>query len=151
MSWTYSGDPANNSRDAVRFLIGDTDTADQLVTDEEISFAITQKGTGYGAAWMIAVALQAKFARQVTSSAGELSENATDRAKNFSDLATKLYGMMLSGAKPYFGGTSIADKMAADADTSRPQPSFERGQYDNPLAPQEDDLPSSRWPEGGFP
>ena len=40
MTWNYSGDPSLSSRDAVRFLIGDTDPNDPLVTDEEIAYAL---------------------------------------------------------------------------------------------------------------
>ena len=33
-NWTYSGNPAASDKDAVRFLVGDTNTSDQLVSDE---------------------------------------------------------------------------------------------------------------------
>ena len=42
MTWTYSGDPATNARDAIRFLTGDTDTNDQLINDEEIAWTNNQ-------------------------------------------------------------------------------------------------------------
>ena len=42
MTWTYSGDPATNARDSIRFLVGDTDTNDQLVSDEEIAWTNSQ-------------------------------------------------------------------------------------------------------------
>jgi len=44
MTWTYSGNPANSSSDAVRFLIGDTDTTDQLISNEEIAYLVTVHG-----------------------------------------------------------------------------------------------------------
>ena len=41
MTWTYGGAPGTTSsatrRDAVRLLVGDTDTTDQQVSDEEIA------------------------------------------------------------------------------------------------------------------
>ena len=43
MSWTYSGDPATSDKDAVRFLTGDTDAGDQLASDEEIAYALSQR------------------------------------------------------------------------------------------------------------
>ena len=42
MAWTYSGDPSSSARDAIRFLVGDTDTNDQLVTNEEIAWVNNQ-------------------------------------------------------------------------------------------------------------
>ena len=41
MAWTYSGDPANSDRDKVRFLIGDTDTTNQLLQDAEIAYLLS--------------------------------------------------------------------------------------------------------------
>lgn len=38
MSWSYSGDPTASSLDAVRFLVRDTDTTNQLISDEEINY-----------------------------------------------------------------------------------------------------------------
>ena len=42
MTWTYSGNPSSTERDAVRFLVGDTDTNDQLLSNEEIDYLVTQ-------------------------------------------------------------------------------------------------------------
>jgi len=42
MSWTYTADPSSSSKDAVRYLIGDVNEADQLVQDEEIYFNLAE-------------------------------------------------------------------------------------------------------------
>ena len=42
MAWTYDGDPSANARDAIRFLIGDTDTNDQLLADAEVAWVNSQ-------------------------------------------------------------------------------------------------------------
>ena len=42
MTWTYTNAPSSSARDAVRFLSGDNDTANQGVTDEEIAFLLTE-------------------------------------------------------------------------------------------------------------
>ena len=36
MTWTYSGDPADNDLDELRFKIGDTDPSDPELQDEEL-------------------------------------------------------------------------------------------------------------------
>jgi len=50
MTCSYSGDPADSDKDAVRFLIGDTDCANNSVEDEEILWVLTQEANVYMAA-----------------------------------------------------------------------------------------------------
>lgn len=92
MAWTYSGDPATSDRDKVRFLIGDTDSTDQLLQDAEIAYVITEAGGSiYQAAHDAAYAVASKFSRMATSkSVGDLSLSYSDRAKAFFDLANEL-------------------------------------------------------------
>ena len=45
MTWSYSGDPSASSLDEVRFLVGDTDSTEQLVQNEEIAYAINAEIT----------------------------------------------------------------------------------------------------------
>jgi len=76
MTWTYSGNPASSTRDEVRFLIQDTDTNDQLLSNEELDYLITSyAGDAYAAAIAAVIALIAKAARAVeeTKSVGDLS------------------------------------------------------------------------------
>lgn len=49
MSFNYSGDPSDSDKDQVRFNIGDTDSNEQLLTDEEINFLIGRHDTIWGA------------------------------------------------------------------------------------------------------
>ena len=43
MTFTYSGTPSASQRDAIRFLLNDTDSTDVLLQDEEISYLIADK------------------------------------------------------------------------------------------------------------
>lgn len=92
MTWTYTGDPSVSDRDKVRFLIGDTDTTDQLVSDEEIAWQLGVVGDNvYQAAHDLCVALAAKFARLATSkSVGGLSLSYADRSASFYGLADRI-------------------------------------------------------------
>lgn len=91
MTWTYV-DPNNSDRDKVRFLIGDTDTTDQLLSDEEISWLLTAAGNNvYQAAHDGCYALGSKFARLATSkSVGDMSLSYSDRSRAFMDQAERL-------------------------------------------------------------
>lgn len=131
MSWTYSGNPSNSARDEIRFLVGDTDTTDQQVTDEEIAYAAANEANNQLAAARIARALAAKYSRKADKSVGDLSISYSQMAKSFWDLATKLESSgSISGAAPYAGGISISDKQTVQDNTDRFVPSFKKGKFD---------------------
>lgn len=76
MTWSYSGNPGDSTRDEVRFLIQDTDTTDQLLSNEELDYLITAySDDAYGAAVAAVGALIATAARAVeeSKSVGDLS------------------------------------------------------------------------------
>lgn len=91
MTWTYTGDPSVSNRDRIRFLIGDTDTNDQLVNDEEIAWALGEAGSIYQAAHDLCSTIASKFARMATSkSVGDLSLSYADRAEAYHRLADRM-------------------------------------------------------------
>jgi hypothetical protein len=75
MAWSYSGDPGASTLDEVRFLIQDTDTDDQLLQDEEISYLVTTYEDAYSAAVAAVISLIGKAARSEEESkrVGDLS------------------------------------------------------------------------------
>lgn len=91
MSWSYD-DPSSSSTDAVRFLIGDTDESDPLLSDEEIEYALsTAGGSVYQAAHDACYAIASKMSRMATSkSVGDLSLSYANRAQAFRDQAERL-------------------------------------------------------------
>lgn len=91
MTWTYTGDPNVSDRDKIRFLIGDTDTNDQLVNDEEIQWALDEAGSIYQAAHDLCTVIASKFARMATSkSVGDLSLSYANRAETYHTLANRM-------------------------------------------------------------
>jgi len=133
MTWTYGGDPSDNDRDEVRFLVGDVDTADQQITDEEIAYAVANEANNLYAAARIALTLASKFARKANLQVGDLRKSFRDLQANYLDLAQRL---RIEGAKSgtvaYAGGISISDKDAVREDSDRVQPRFSRGQFEQP-------------------
>ena len=75
MTWSYSGDPGSSTRDEVRFLIQDTDTDNQLLSNEELDYLITAYIDPYSAAVAAVVSLIATAARseEESKSVGDLS------------------------------------------------------------------------------
>lgn len=134
MSWSYSGDPADSDKDQVRFRVGDTDTTDQLVSDEEILWAISAEPSTIYASALILENLAARFARQANKWVGDLRLELSDRAKAYERQAKQLrqQASITSGGIPFAGGISISDKDSYRDDTDRVRPSFHRDMFINP-------------------
>jgi len=75
MTWSYSGDPGASALDEIRFLIGDTDTSSQLLSNEEIDYLYDAYQDSYSAAVACVVALIGQASRVVEESkkVGDLS------------------------------------------------------------------------------
>lgn len=123
MSWSYSGDPADSDLDAVRFYVQDTDSADKLISDEEIEFIIAQWGAVYGSitdspgsallfAAQVAESIAAKFTREVTYSADGVSVGVNELQSKYDALALSLrdqYKTFDIGGGPDVGGILYSD------------------------------------------
>jgi hypothetical protein len=75
MTWSYSGDPGASDLDHIRFLIQDTDTTDQLFSNEELTYLNTSYGDPYSAAIAAVTTLIAKGSRvaEESKTVGDLS------------------------------------------------------------------------------
>ena len=105
MTWTYDNAPSTTSasgrRDAVRYLIGDTDSeVTPTLSDEEIAFSFVNEGS---------------------VSAGEVHARLQSTMSVLQADAAK-------AAAPIFGGQSIAANRQLDALSDVPQPTFLRDQ-----------------------
>jgi len=141
MAWTYGGDPSANARDAIRFLIGDTDTTDQLLSDEEIAWVNTEaSGTStgttalYDAAYRCCLTIASKLAREADKQIGDLSVSMSQRAKAYREQASSL--KELSGREggvpiPYAGGITISDKEIDEENSDIFRTWFSSGQFEN--------------------
>ena len=142
MSWSYSPSDLNTTTasgrlNSVRLLVGDTDSADQLVQNEEIMFGLSQANNNvyYAAAWVCRT-VAAKFSRMVdTTLDGALSGKYSTRAKQFQQLATQIeaQGKKTSGKAlgVFAGGISSSAMGVANADPDRVMPEFGIDQFDN--------------------
>jgi hypothetical protein len=129
MTWNYSGDPSASLRDTVRFLIGDTDPADPLISDEEIGYALTKFAKPELAGAIALRSLAAKWARIGTSAVGELSVDKRTSVQEFVARANELDPArltMLSSFPVPISGTT--DRTA----------SFKKGMNDIPGGPGDD-------------
>ena len=142
MAWSY--DPTDLDTDtsagrlnSVRLLVGDTDTTDQQVQNEEITFALSESSNNiYAAASWVARTIASKYSRRVnTTLDGALSADYTDLAAQYFKLAEDLeYRGKTNGAVlgVSAGGITISDINAVRANTNRVEGSFRRDRFRNP-------------------
>lgn len=152
MAWNYDSAPgtstADGRRDAVRLLIGDTDTNDQQIQDEEITFALDEASDGvYQAAAIVARAIAGKYARRVDTDFETVSASYSQRHKHYLDLAARLdrQAVLQGGGigTPLIGGVSESEMDSVEDDDDRVEPAFRRKQFRNP--PDVDDDEQSWW------
>lgn len=91
MSWEYTGDPEESEKDAVRFIIGDTDASDPLLQDEEIEYTLNNNSMNIRLAAIKCVdAIIAKLSRQVDSTIGPMQVKAEAKWTHYRALRIQL-------------------------------------------------------------
>jgi hypothetical protein len=135
MAWTYDASDlvtstASGRLNVVRVLIGDTDTNNQMVQDEEINLALSEVGDNvYFAGSYVADTLAAKYSNKVdTKLDGALSATYSQLSEQYRLLSARLkqQGHRYSGSTLGIsvGGVKVSDINAARNDTNRVSPSF---------------------------
>jgi len=140
MAFTYV-DPSSGNRDKVRFLIQDTVNTGHLLTDEEITFLLSEWADVYDAAASAADILAAKFAGQAdySKSVGDLSLSETHSAQveRYHQIGTSLRLMRQRRYTPTWVANSDALKSTADRDVDTYNTDAYLGQFDNPRGSSE--------------
>jgi hypothetical protein len=139
--WTYDPEELGTEtleerKNSVRFLVGDTDTGDQQVQNEEIIFALGQTSQNvYFAGAFVAETIQAKFARFATSEVDRtLRVRYSDLQEHYRNLAQDLrakgikYG---AGMGVSAGGINLLQMAIARSNPLRPSATH-KGEFDFP-------------------
>jgi len=137
--FSYAGDPSASPRDAVRFLVGDTNPLRPLLDDREVDYAISENPNQSLAAALLAEHLFGRFAAQADITVGPVSKSFSKVAELFKQKADQLKDDAYRGAIPSFPAIYVADKSALEQDSSLTKPSFRVGLSDNPFAVQLND------------
>ncbi len=98
MAWTWSGDPSLSDLDMVRFLAGDTDNTDQLVTDEIIQANLDRYGSPERAGAKVARGIAAKFAREFDKAVGDVRKSLSQKVSNYIKIAEDLESSLAAEA-----------------------------------------------------
>ena len=142
MAWSYDDSNLDTSTaagrlNAVRFLIGDTDTNNQQVTNEEITFGLSENNDKvYSTSSYVARTLAAKYSTEVNLDLdGQLAAEYGELSKNYLLLADKLEAQakIISATLGFSaGGITITQIDGNRENTNRVKPSFRRDQFWNP-------------------
>lgn len=134
--------------DQVRFRLGDTSVtpaSNALLSDEEIAALLAANGGSVGKAAVAGCrGLIARFARLVTHSVGDTSDQFSDLVDHYRDLLKGLQRELAASgsALPFAGGISVADKTTRDANPDRTTAAFTRdgiGSTGNRFSTREDE------------
>jgi hypothetical protein len=135
-SWTWDpGQVGVEPLYTVRHIIGDTTQSDQLLTDQQIKWAVNE----YSNEWLSAAEccrnIAVNFARQVDIGEGPMRKNYSQKSRQYASLARDLEqrGFARGGVTAYVGGVSITDKTAQVTDSDRVPPQFVIAMHDNLL------------------
>lgn len=155
MSFSYSGDPSASALDTVRFLLGDTDASDPLLSNEEVTWVNSKVANNYLAAALCADIIAAKFTRETSYQADGVGISGDELQQKFITLASELRATALrfSGSAPYVGGISKADVTGNLSDTDWEKPPFGEGMHDSIFAGNQDipGEPQTDLPDYPFP
>jgi hypothetical protein len=128
VAWTYGDDPANSPRDELRLFVGDTNTADQLLTDAEITYYLARHSdNALAAAPGACEGIAALYSRQANTSNQGLSVAASERSRAYLRLADELRDRTSAVAEVFVGGLTISGKEALADDSDAIQPAFKIG------------------------
>lgn len=153
MSFTYSGNPASSSRDAVRFYCQDIDIDDPLLSDEEVDFIIAQwTHVTDHPMYLAAVACEtiaSKFTREISYSADGISVGSSELQTKFNQLASDLreqYKASVIGSGPDISGILVNSELDSDI---KPL-TYAKGMHDN-IAAGRQDYGGENWPGETYP
>jgi hypothetical protein len=124
-------------------LIGDTDTGDQLLSDEEINYMISVHGTLSRAAAESARAIAAKYARNMSRSIGGLSADFAAKYRQYMELAQSLsVNDEVHPVSPFLSGYRRGEKESVELDSDRESTFSRKGVHDNNRVYPSDDYGS---------
>jgi hypothetical protein len=126
MTWTFSEALATD-KDKVRFLVSDTQTTEQLVSDEGINLMLAEHGNKYLAAAAIAEIIGGNFASEESFSVkGITISDGSSRGSQYRALAIRLRAQAATAAS---GGGGIGGAFVG-VDSNGLTPVFSVGQHD---------------------
>lgn len=141
MAFTYV---VSTNRGKVRLLIGDTDSNNVLLQDDEIDFFLSESNDNvYLAASYAARSISGKFSREADTTVESVSKSYSQRSRQYSQLAAQLEAQSKrvrgSIPTPAISGISKDAINTQREDEDRVQGKFYMDKFSNPQNDKEDD------------
>lgn len=130
MTFTYDSTDISTDLAQVRLRIGDTNSADPLLTDEEITAYLTLDSDIVGAAILCVKAIIAKLARDVDRGNLGMSATRSQKVQHYKDLLIELRKGDAHFCQVFAGGLSVSGKESNESDTDYIPPRFKLGMFD---------------------
>lgn len=137
MSWTYDATLLDSSTDdgrkyIVRLMIGDTQTLEQQLQDEEIEYLLDTYSDSVQSSSIAAVRLLiAKYAREADAWMGHTRIERSQRVRQYRQLLDEMLSDWTNlTVRIWAGGQSLAEKAELDGDTDAVQPRFKSNMDD---------------------
>lgn len=115
MSFTFDPEDISTDLAKVRLKVGDTNSDDRLLTDEQIAFILTESPNLNEAAADSCDAIVAFLARDVDRSNLGMQASRSQKVQHYKDLAEVYRSGNRLVAIPSFGGSSRSDKELLEA------------------------------------
>jgi hypothetical protein len=133
-TWSYDpADLASTEKDTIRLEIGDTDSNNWLLSDEEINYAISQERNFWAAAARCAEMAASALLRKADPKLGRSMQVIYSKAaEQYWNRARMLRSKAMGSVAPYVGGGTVADKQSIDQDSSLVAPQFTKTMMQNP-------------------
>lgn len=137
MTFTYSATSISTNLAKVRLQIGDTDSDDPLLTDEEINYVLSRYADVDRASYECAKILlaQPEAARAVDRNGTGFSASRSQRFQHLKDIVAQWGAASRSQSTVTLTGGSLSEKTSLESDTDYVPAAFERGLHDNDQAP----------------
>jgi len=129
MTWTFS-DSIATDKDKVRLKIGDTDTNDQLLSDETIEALLAIRDDVVLCAIDACRAILAKLAREIDRSAAGMSGSRSQKTQHYKDILANLTKESGGETRVKVGGISKSDNDTLRDDSDFEEPAFSVGMND---------------------
>jgi len=134
MTFTY--DPAaleDSELFQIRLTIGDTDSDDYFLSDEEIAWVQSDLTTFNSRVSKCCLLICAEISKRVKYGSGDFNEDPALLYDRYKELANR-YAVLVSvaaGSYPWSSSISVTDKETYIDDTDVVKPKFKKGLHDN--------------------
>lgn len=115
-------------KDEVRLLIGDRDTLNAQLSDEEITWFLSDEPNPLNAAINACDAIASSYGRQSDLTVGAVKMSNSQLQKSYEAIADRLRAKINAlGIPPFVGGQSRSEKWSRRENADLVQPVFRRG------------------------